>query len=128
MIPNRSTRLALLWPLLLAPAVTLAQSAPAAPQSAANIGFDSLWTGWSGVSRDSIRAESEAARSAQQAPSAEGPRSYQAGSVALGERVGEVVRLGDCEEGERIAREAGDFPLVAAVRQHCRPAVQIRSR
>ncbi len=44
----------------------------------------------------------------------------QAEAVALGERVGEVVRAGDCAEGERIARVAGDFALVRAVRAHCR--------
>jgi hypothetical protein len=44
----------------------------------------------------------------------------EAEAVALGRRVGEVVRAGDCAEGERIAREAGDFALVNAVRDHCR--------
>jgi len=131
-IPKRLTPLALLWPLLLSPAVAPAQSAPAAratPEAAAGrTGFESLWTGWSGVSRESIRAEAEAAR-ASAAPAAPAPTHYQAGSVALGERVGEVVRLGDCEEGERLARLAGDFPLVEAVRTHCRArAPQIRSR
>ena len=43
----------------------------------------------------------------------------EAEAVALGRRVGEVVRAGDCAEGERIAREAGDFALVRAVREHC---------
>ncbi|HEV2866694.1 MAG TPA: hypothetical protein VGX37_09275 [Allosphingosinicella sp.] len=41
---------------------------------------------------------------------------------ALGERVGEIVRLGDCQEGERVAREAGDFALVQAVRDYCATA------
>ena len=120
-IPARSLRRGLLWPLLLSPAAALAQSTPAAPPPpAAKTGFESLWTGWSGVSRESIRAEAQAARPERGAP-ADGRRHYQAGSIALGERVGEVVRQGDCEEGERLAREAGDFPLVDAVRTHCRP-------
>ena len=115
--------------LLLSPAVALAQSAPATPRTPPEeSGFESLWTGWRGVNRESIRAEAEAAR-APAAPAASAPTRYQAGSVALGERVGEAVRLGDCEEGERLARQAGDFPLVDAVRAHCRArAPQIRSR
>lgn len=128
MIPRHLSSLALLWPLLLLPAEALAQSAPAPSEPAPGTGFESLWTGWSGVSRESIRSEAEAAR-ADAAPTAPVPTHYQAGSTALGERVGEVVRLGDCEEGERLARQAGDFPLVEAVRQHCRArAPQIRSR
>lgn len=39
---------------------------------------------------------------------------------ALGQRVGELVRTGDCTAGERMAREAGDFALLAAVRAYCR--------
>lgn len=129
MVPKRLTSLAFLWPLLLSPAVAQGPSAPSPRETApARTGFESLWTGWSGVNQESIRAEAEAAR-AGVAPAAPAPTHYQAGSVALGERVGEVVRLGDCEEGERLARQAGDFPLVEAVRQHCRPrAPQIRSR
>lgn len=46
---------------------------------------------------------------------------------ALGERVGEIVRLGDCEAGERLAREAGDFALVDAVRSYCRQAGAVRA-
>jgi hypothetical protein len=38
------------------------------------------------------------------------------------------VRAGDCEEGERVARAAGDFPLVEAVRAHCRTATPAVSR
>lgn len=48
------------------------------------------------------------------------------GSVALGERVGDIVALGDCAEGERVARTAGDFALVAAVRDYCTAAGQSR--
>lgn len=43
---------------------------------------------------------------------------------ALGDRVGEVVAAGDCEGGERMAREAGDFALMRAVRTHCRSATR----
>jgi len=116
----------MLWPLLLSPALALAQAAAAPAESPpAKTDFESLWTGWTSATRDSIRAESRAAQAGPAAP-ADARRSYRAGSVALGERVGEVVREGDCEEGERLAREAGDFPLLDAVRTHCRP--QIRSR
>jgi hypothetical protein len=128
-IPASLTRFGLIWPLLLSPSLALAQSAPPAQTTPGpRSGFESLWTGWSNANRDSIRAEEQAMRSAQPAGPAEAPRRYQAGSVALGERVGEVVRLGDCAEGERLAREAGDFPLVDAVRTHCRPRAQAQRR
>ena len=103
---------------LLAPTAALAQQAAAQPN------FSGLFTSWSGTSRESLRAETEARRPAPEAgavPAAsplQGPGRNQA--VALGERVAEVVRQGDCAEGERIAREAGDFPLVDAVRDYCR--------
>ena len=118
-------RLALsLLPLLaaaLAPAAAQAQQAPAPS------GFSSLFTSWSGTSRDALRAETETRRApAQAAESGAVPagsplqvRSHNE-AVALGERVAEVVRRGDCAEGERLAREAGDFPLLRAVRDHCR--------
>lgn len=107
---------------LLAPTTALAQPAAAPAQP----GFSGLFTSWSGTSRESLRAETEARRPAA-APEAgavpaasplQGPSHTRA--VALGERVAEVVRRGDCAEGERIAREAGDFPLVRAVRDFCR--------
>jgi len=99
--------------------------APGAPPNP----YGELFTRWDGVNRDSIEAEAspepaQAAADAQSfavpAYSPLQPRS-QAEAVALGERVGQVVRAGDCAEGERIAREAGDFALVRAVRDHCRP-------
>jgi len=102
--------------LLAAPA--LAQAPAAAPRP----GFSGLFTPWSGVNRDSIQAEIAARRNAvaEQSPAAspDQQRRYTQ-AVSLGERVGRVVSDGDCEEGERIARQAGDFALVRAVRTHC---------
>ena len=101
-----------------APAPATRAEAPANP-------WQQLFTRWDGVNREAIDAETGPA---QQAPEREGnaipawsplqPRS-QAEAMALGERVGQVVRAGDCAEGERIAREAGDFALVRAVQAHC---------
>jgi len=101
-------------------ALALAASAPAQPSQAAP-GYSALWTRWPAVNGDALRAE--ASRQAPATPS--GP--LRAGSPELGARVGEIVRAGDCEEGERVARAAGDFPLVEAVRAHCRPAVPAMS-
>lgn len=124
-------------PIILAAcaALTLAGSGPAAGQAPASAAapppanpFRDLWTSWSGASRDSLNAEAQAAPEADPAPSILGtsiPAVSQLVSpsredaAALGARVGEVVRGGDCEEGERIARAAGDFPLVQAVRGYC---------
>lgn len=92
-----------------------------APAASPRLGFSGLFTPWSGVNRDSIQAEIEARRHAADQGSAASPERQQhyAQAVSLGERVGQVVRAGDCEEGERIARQAGDFALVRAVRGHC---------
>lgn len=94
----------------------------AAPQSPAPSGFSSLFTSWSDTARESLLAETEAARrpAAGAIPASTGLQRGQAEAMALGERVADFVRRGDCEEGERIAREAGDFALVRAVRDHCR--------
>ena len=87
--------------------------------------FQNLFTRWDGANREALDAEAGAR---QAGPEAEGnaiPASSplvsasRSEAVALGERVGAVVRAGDCAEGERIAREAGDFALVRAVREHC---------
>jgi hypothetical protein len=94
-------------------ASALASAAPP-PAAAPDPGFANLWTSWSGVNSEALRAESRTAAPAASA----GP--MRAGSAELGQRVGEIVRAGDCEEGERMARAAGDFPLVEAVRNHCR--------
>jgi hypothetical protein len=101
-------------------------AAPASAQSGAPApagDFGGLWTPWTGANRDAMRAETAPPPAAQPV---RGPLA--AGSASLGERVGEMVRLGDCEGGERLAREAGDFPLVEAVRGHCRRAVPASSR
>jgi hypothetical protein len=102
----------------------LAAPTPTAPvQAAAPGAYANLWTRWSGVNADSLAAEARAAPPA----SAAGP--LRAGSPELGQRVGEEVRSGNCAEGERLARAAGDFPLLEAVRAHCRSgAVQAVSR
>jgi hypothetical protein len=98
--------------------------APAAQPSP----FASMFTHWNGVARESLAAEEEAARrnQAEQAAAAQGTATpamarNRTDAEALGERVGETVRDGDCENGERLARQAGDFALVQAVREHCRP-------
>lgn len=110
-------------------ALCLAQATPVVAQTApaAQSPYAGLFTSWSGTSRDALRAEIEVRRApAQAAESGAVPagsplqvRSHSE-AVALGERVAEVVRRGDCAEGERLAREAGDFPLLRAVRDHCR--------
>jgi hypothetical protein len=102
-------------------ASALASAAPA-PAAAPDPGFSGLFTPWSGANSEAMR--SETVRAAPAVPA--GP--LRAGSPELGQRVGEIVRTGDCEAGERLAREAGDFPLVQAVRSHCRGAVQAVSR
>lgn len=84
--------------------------------------FEGMFTQWQSASRESVEAERRAlARPPAAAPA--GPAAsgaiYVPGSPELGRRVGEIVALGDCGEGERVARAAGDFALVAAVRAHC---------
>jgi len=109
-------RRALLWPLLLAPAVALAQAAPAPPSS----NFAGLFTSWSGTSRESLRSEIARQQPSGAVPASSPLQRSHGEAAALGERVGDVVRRGDCQEGERMAREAGDFALVRAVRDYCR--------
>jgi hypothetical protein len=123
-------------PVLLALCMALAPlaSVPALGQAGAPAGqqprqqpnpnpYQGLWTGWSGVSRESLEAETQPAREAPAETSipAMSPLTSRsrADAEALGARVGEAVRAGDCAEGERIARAAGDFPLVEAVRDYC---------
>ncbi|WP_114951082.1 hypothetical protein [Sphingosinicella terrae] len=116
----------------------LAASAPAHAQSPAPApepsqpNFRSLWTGWATANDQAMRREAEAQRRVEQdLATADADRRHRLANQgrALGELVGETVRLGDCEEGERMAREAGDFALVEAVRHHCRGrAIPVQSR
>ncbi|MEA3031553.1 MAG: hypothetical protein QOJ53_1279 [Sphingomonadales bacterium] len=103
-------------------AFALAAAAPAQP-AAPDPGFSGLFTRWGGANSEALRAET-----ARQAPAAAAAGPLRAGSPELGARVGEIVRSGDCAEGERVARAAGDFPLVEAVRSHCRGAIPAMSR
>lgn len=115
--------------MLATPAAGFGQAtapAPAAAQPPSNP-FQNLWTGWSGANRDSLEAETRMQAQPDRAPPE--ATSIPAGSPllsrsreeaeALGARVGEIVRGGDCAEGERMARAAGDFALVQAVRDYC---------
>jgi hypothetical protein len=103
--------------LALAAAPAAAANTPPVPERAR---FQGLFVDWSNANRQSIETERLAAQ--RPGPPAQPDAGAGAGSVALGERVGDVVALGDCAEGERIARAAGDFALVAAVRAHCTAA------
>jgi len=114
----RSPRALLLLCVALAPAAAFAQRPPAD-----HAGFEALWTGWSGVNREAMAVESEAMRRLRAdvaAADAERLRQLRGQGRELGERVGGIVRGGDCAEGERVARQAGDFALVEAVRAYCR--------
>lgn len=102
--------------LALASVPAAAADAPPAPAPRA---FQGLFVDWSAANRASIDAERQGAQRTAVAPA---EATNGAGSIALGERVGEIVALGDCAEGERVARAAGDFALVAAVRAHCSAA------
>lgn len=105
-------------------AAALAASSPAIAQSAPQAAdFRTMWTGWGTANAASLTIERrsvERVREDLATGDAERQRQLRSQGRALGERVGEIVRLGDCEEGERLAREAGDFALVEAVRDHCR--------
>ncbi|HEV7660755.1 MAG TPA: hypothetical protein VGO55_13025 [Allosphingosinicella sp.] len=116
--------------LALCAALTPLASMPAAGQATASPPsnpFQGLWTGWGGANRDSLEAETRTQDQLDPAPPE--ATSIPAGSpllsrsreqaAALGARVGEIVRGGDCAEGERVARAAGDFALVQAVRDYC---------
>jgi hypothetical protein len=112
---------------LLGAAPAAGQTGAPAPQPPAPANpYQGLFTPWHGANREALEAEASAPQPAPEPDSGSIPASSplvprsQAEAVALGERVGAVVRTGDCAEGERIAREAGDFALVRAVREHCR--------
>jgi hypothetical protein len=103
--------------IALAAAPAAASEAPAAD---GRVRFQGLFVDWTAAARQSIEAERQA--SARPAPPAATPATAAmatAGSRELGERVGDIVALGDCAEGERVARVAGDFALLAAVRDYC---------
>ena len=107
------------------PCLALLAAAPAAAQAPSAADFGRMWTGWSHVNRDAMTTErqgiEEVRRDVATADAARLRALHNQGRE-LGERVGEIVRMGDCAEGERVAREAGDFALVEAVRAHCAAA------
>jgi hypothetical protein len=103
--------------IALAAAPAAASETPAAEQ---RVRFQGLFVDWNAAGRQSIEAERQAvARPAMPAATHATVAMATAGSRELGERVGDIVALGDCAEGERVARAAGDFALVAAVRDYC---------
>lgn len=88
----------------IAPAAAAPDPAPASPA------MQSLWVDWSELNAQSTSAEKATdSQAVRPAPAAR----------ALGDQVGEMVALGDCHGGERVAREAGDIMLARAVRDHC---------
>ncbi|TMJ17714.1 MAG: hypothetical protein E6G94_01660 [Alphaproteobacteria bacterium] len=90
-------------------------AAPAAPPPAAAPFLD-----WRALSRDSARVESEQLRKPAEMPSTLASRTDAiVRGRALGDRVGQIVAAGDCDEGERQARAAGDIALANAVRNYC---------
>ena len=105
--------------VMLALAAALAQPAEAPPPEAPR--FGGLFVDWRGASRESVEHERSRASAANT------PARTAAEASALGDRVGRIVAEGACAEGERIAREAGDFALVRAVQNHCRrlPAAEL---
>ena len=111
-------------PFLIALALTAPSAALAQAGSVASApDFRQLFTGWSQVNGEAMTTETRAiAQVRQDVATADAARLRQLGNQgrALGERVGEIVREGDCDDGERVARQAGDFALVEAVRAHCR--------
>lgn len=90
--------------------IALLPAAAAAQAPASRLDTRSLWLDWRQVNAASLQAEARREAQARTVTDAQ----------TLGERVGQLVAAGDCEGGERMAREAGDFPLVDAVRQYCR--------
>ena len=107
---------------MLVLAALMAQPAQAPPPPPADASaFGGLFTDWRSANAQSL--EQERARDS----AANAPARTPAQASALGDRVGRIVAEGACEEGERIAREAGDFALVRAVQDHCRriPADQL---
>ena len=93
-------------------------AAVAAQTPAQGVDSRGLWSDWRRVNAASLDAEARR--------ESDGRRTVTA-ARSLGERVGELVASGDCEGGERMALEAGDFPLVEAVRDFCRTRARPRS-
>lgn len=97
------------------PAAQVVPAAPPVPAPARESRFGSLFIDWraagaEALAREQARLDDLAA--ADPAPARQ--------ARALGDQVGEMVALGDCDGGERLAREAGDHALVRAVQAHCR--------
>jgi hypothetical protein len=91
----------------------LAAAAPAPPAAPP-------FLDWRALSRDSSRTETEQLRRATEMPPTIAARTDAiARGRALGDRVGQIVAAGDCDEGERQARAAGDVALALAVRDYC---------
>lgn len=101
----------LFWILALAAATPAAPSAPPGEGSASG----GPWLDWSELSRQSSAAEAAGLDSPANTSSPEAL----AKARELGDRVGRIVAAGDCAEGERLARAAGDMGLARAVRVHC---------
>jgi hypothetical protein len=95
-------------------ALLLALSAATAPSSEA----PRLFTDWRTISRQAGEAEAAMLKVAQESARNAAPED-KARARALGERVGQIVAAGDCAEGERVARAAGDIGLARAVRDYC---------
>jgi hypothetical protein len=89
---------------LLVPSALAAAAPPAVPAS------EGLWINWTELSRRAAAAQ----------PQSMAPAGGEAEARALGDRVGRLVAAGDCRGGERVAMDAGDTKLVAAVRNYCR--------
>lgn len=100
--------------LLLAAAIGQSAPAPAPPPPAPvrESRFGSLFVDW--------RAAGTEALAAERARLGAGEPASERQARALGGQVGEMVALGDCDGGERLARDAGDLALVRAVQAHCR--------
>ena len=112
---------ALMTILLALLAISAQPSLTPPPPAADEPRFGGLFIDWREANRESLDREHE------RAIAADVPARSVAEAEALGDRVGRVVAEGACAEGERIAREAGDFALVRAVQDHCRrvPAEQL---
>lgn len=95
-----------------APASPQSQVAPAQPVESR---FRSLFIDWRATGEEALAREQarlDDLGAADAAPARQ--------ARVLGDQVGEMVALGDCDGGERLARDAGDHALVRAVQTHCR--------